>query len=312
MAIVGARPCELRALGVLDRVLTGGSFVDDRYAARRDGVFVVAVECGAPASTCFCTSMGTGPVGSRRLRPRPHRSCSTGSTDSSCGSDLRLEPRSSPRCPMTPADRGGRSRAVTPSSHGARRPASAASIEREGLPELLDAEPRAPAVGRGGRALPVLRELHARLPDLLLQRRQGRDRPGRLRRAPASMGLVLRRRALRPCMADRSARPPRSRYRQWLTHKLSTWWDQFGELGLRGLRPLHRLVPRRHRPHRGGCGHPGRWRRTASYGAEAMSGRSLAELLARPFVARRLPDGAAEALAAVRSPGGRSRQGRCW
>ena len=26
----------------------------------------------------------------------------------------------------------------------------------------------------------------------------------------------------------------RARYRQWLTHKLSTWWDQFGESGCVG------------------------------------------------------------------------------
>ena len=25
-----------------------------------------------------------------------------------------------------------------------------------------------------------------------------------------------------------------SRYRQWMTHKLSTWWDQFGESGCVG------------------------------------------------------------------------------
>ena len=37
----------------------------------------------------------------------------------------------------------------------------------------------------------------------------------------------------------------RSRYRQWLTHKLSTWWDQFGDVGLRGLRALHHVVPGR-------------------------------------------------------------------
>ena len=38
-----------------------GARPDPRYAARRDGAFVVAAECGAPAATCFCTSMGTGP-----------------------------------------------------------------------------------------------------------------------------------------------------------------------------------------------------------------------------------------------------------
>ncbi len=61
VAIVGARPCELVALDVLDRVLAGGEVPDDRYTARRAGSFVVAVECGKPSSTCFCTSMGTGP-----------------------------------------------------------------------------------------------------------------------------------------------------------------------------------------------------------------------------------------------------------
>ena len=61
MAIIGARPCELVALDVLDRVLAGGEVPDDRYTARRAGAFVVAVECGKPSATCFCTSMGTGP-----------------------------------------------------------------------------------------------------------------------------------------------------------------------------------------------------------------------------------------------------------
>ena len=35
----------------------------------------------------------------------------------------------------------------------------------------------------------------------------------------------------------------RSRYRQWLTHKLASWIDQFDTSGLRRLRPLHYLVP---------------------------------------------------------------------
>ena len=61
VAIVGARPCELAALDVLDRVLAGGEVPDDRYRARRAGTLIVAVECGKPSSTCFCTSMDTGP-----------------------------------------------------------------------------------------------------------------------------------------------------------------------------------------------------------------------------------------------------------
>lgn len=38
-----------------------GDFVDPIYKERRDGVFMVAVNCGQAAKTCFCTSMDTGP-----------------------------------------------------------------------------------------------------------------------------------------------------------------------------------------------------------------------------------------------------------
>ena len=61
MAVIGARPCELASLDVLDRVMRNNEIADPRYAARRDGAFVVVAECGVPAATCFCTSMGTGP-----------------------------------------------------------------------------------------------------------------------------------------------------------------------------------------------------------------------------------------------------------
>ena len=61
LAVIGARPCELAALAVLDRVLLEGAHPDPGYAAGRTGTFVVAAECGSPAGTCFCTSMGPAP-----------------------------------------------------------------------------------------------------------------------------------------------------------------------------------------------------------------------------------------------------------
>src|SRR5437773_9344693 len=60
-ALLGVRPCDLAAIGILDRVLAGGRYVDPTYSARRDGNPVIAVECTEPGATCFCTSMGTGP-----------------------------------------------------------------------------------------------------------------------------------------------------------------------------------------------------------------------------------------------------------
>jgi sulfhydrogenase subunit beta (sulfur reductase) len=60
-AFLGVRACELAAIAVQDRVLKGDHFVDPIYAARRDGTFIVAVHCTKAVSTCFCTSMNTGP-----------------------------------------------------------------------------------------------------------------------------------------------------------------------------------------------------------------------------------------------------------
>ena len=62
LAFIGVRACELSAISIQDRVFTGGKFVDADYAARRRGIFVVAVNCGEPASTCFCVSMDSGPA----------------------------------------------------------------------------------------------------------------------------------------------------------------------------------------------------------------------------------------------------------
>ena len=37
-----------------------GQHAGSRYAARRDRLFIIAVNCTEPGETCFCASMGTG------------------------------------------------------------------------------------------------------------------------------------------------------------------------------------------------------------------------------------------------------------
>ncbi len=61
MAFLGVRPCELHALGLLDRVLQEGEFRDPDYVTRRKDLFIIAVNCGRAGGTCFCSSMETGP-----------------------------------------------------------------------------------------------------------------------------------------------------------------------------------------------------------------------------------------------------------
>jgi ferredoxin len=61
-AVIGVRSCDLHALAIQDRVFLGGPHRDPEYAARREGLFLVAVNCGRSAATCFCVSMNTGPA----------------------------------------------------------------------------------------------------------------------------------------------------------------------------------------------------------------------------------------------------------
>jgi len=61
LALIGVRSCELAAIAVQDRVFMSGAHVDPHYKSRRSNLFILAVNCSEPASTCFCTSMGTGP-----------------------------------------------------------------------------------------------------------------------------------------------------------------------------------------------------------------------------------------------------------
>src|SRR5829696_9237162 len=60
-AFIGVRSCDLHAIAVQDRVFLEGGYVDEDYRARREGAFIVAVNCGQAAATCFCVSMDTGP-----------------------------------------------------------------------------------------------------------------------------------------------------------------------------------------------------------------------------------------------------------
>lgn len=60
-AFIGARACELNAIAIQDKVFLEGPYVDPHYRSRREGSFLVAVNCAEAGGTCFCASMNTGP-----------------------------------------------------------------------------------------------------------------------------------------------------------------------------------------------------------------------------------------------------------
>jgi ferredoxin len=61
LAVIGARACDLAALALQDAHFLEQEYVDPYYAARRRNLLIVAVECSHPAATCFCASTGDGP-----------------------------------------------------------------------------------------------------------------------------------------------------------------------------------------------------------------------------------------------------------
>lgn len=60
-AFIGVRACEIQAIEVQDRVFKEQSSVDPTYSLRRDNALIIAVNCGQAGGTCFCDSMKTGP-----------------------------------------------------------------------------------------------------------------------------------------------------------------------------------------------------------------------------------------------------------
>jgi len=230
LAIVGARPCELAALDVLDRVLAGGEVPDDRYTARRAGTLVVAVECGKPSSTCFCTSMGTGPdagpgydLALTELLAGTHRFYVQ--VGSEAGADL-LEGVGWTRA--TEADRGARANVVDGARAGMGR-----SLQTDGLAALLARNLEHPRWDEVAERCLSCGNCSLVCPTCFC---------ADVKDVSEVDGTIERRRSWASCFdVDHSylhggaIRPTTSsRYRQWLTHKLSTWWDQFDTSGCVG------------------------------------------------------------------------------
>jgi len=61
VAIIGARSCDLAAMSIQDKVFIESPHPDPRYKSRREHLFVIAVNCTYSSENCFCVSAGTGP-----------------------------------------------------------------------------------------------------------------------------------------------------------------------------------------------------------------------------------------------------------
>ncbi|MBP9096315.1 MAG: 4Fe-4S dicluster domain-containing protein [Ignavibacteria bacterium] len=60
-AFIGVRSCELHAIQIQDKVFNNWQYKDPNYVSLRDRTFIIAVNCTQAGKTCFCSSMDTGP-----------------------------------------------------------------------------------------------------------------------------------------------------------------------------------------------------------------------------------------------------------
>ncbi|MCR9074162.1 MAG: 4Fe-4S dicluster domain-containing protein [Alphaproteobacteria bacterium] len=232
LAFIGVRSCDLQAMRIQDRVLIEGPYPDPHYADRRAAAFVVAVDCGTAGGTCFCVSMETGP-------------------EARHGFDLKL----------TEIIDGDAQRFIVSAGTEAGRAVLAALPTREaGDADLASAaavvDRTAASMGRTMRT----DDIHGLLLSNLEHARWDDTAARCLACGNCTMVCptcfcttvedssdltgtrTSRSRRWDSCFtADFShihggsvRQSTRSRYRQWATHKLATWHDQFGTSGCVG------------------------------------------------------------------------------
>jgi sulfhydrogenase subunit beta (sulfur reductase) len=233
-AVLGARACDLAALDRLGRTQLDGPHPDLHHATARAELFLIGIDCSRPAPTCFCESTGTGPY-----------------IDG--GADLSITELDD--------DEGGDNGVhyvVRAGSERGRVFAESLGLQAATHEGIADAERARRSVHTAERSMPadaatiVLDDLeHSRWDDAAerclscgnctavcptcfctdLEDRIELDGTTARRDRVWDTCFSLEYSHLGPGPARSS---PRSRYRQWLTHKLGTWHDQFGESGCVG------------------------------------------------------------------------------
>ena len=233
LALLGARGCEIAAIAIQDRVLgPGAEHPDAHYTARSAGAFVFGLGCSVAGGTCFCTSMGTGPAPTtgydvaltELLEPGRHVFHAVAATDRGRALLARL-----PHAPASDADRAAAvavtektARSMTKTlDPRAARDTLLANLEHKRWDDVAS---RCLACANCTLACPTcFCSTVEDVNDLSFERTE------RVRRWDSCFSLEL------SWVAGGNVRETtKARYRQWLTHKLATWVDQFGTSGCVG------------------------------------------------------------------------------
>ena len=231
-AFIGVRSCELNAIQIQDKVFMGGPHVDSAYKARRDNIFLVALNCGQAGGTCFCVSMNTGPKAgtgfdlalTEILEDNRHYFVVE------VGSDAGAEVADAlPLVPAKPADTSAAERVVAQTASQMGR-----SLDTTDIKELLyrnydnrrwdQVASRCLTCANCTMVCPTC--FCTTIDDVTDLAGQHAERQQKWDSCFTMDFSYIHGGSIRPSA--------RSRYRQWMTHKLATWIDQFGSSGCVG------------------------------------------------------------------------------
>jgi ferredoxin len=231
-AFFGVRPCDVAAIARQDRVFLGGPYSDSAYRARREKALIVAVQCGEAESTCSCASLGTGPRAAtgfdlaltELLGGGRHEFLVETGTERGAALLGKIASR-----PAEPADLEAASAATRRAEAGMGR-----TLDLAGLKDLLGASAESARWEEiAARCLSCANCTMVCPTCFCATVEDSSDLTGasseRWRRWDSCHTLdfsYIHGGSIRMSVS--------SRYRQWMTHKLATWVDQFGETGCVG------------------------------------------------------------------------------
>ncbi|MAE67217.1 MAG: sulfite reductase subunit A [Phycisphaeraceae bacterium] len=235
LAFIGVRPCEVAAIRIQDRVFgldpAPGSFpceADAYYCEARRQALLVAVNCTRPGGACFCGSWDTGPAVSDGydLAMTELKGGFVVSAGSDRGADLveRLPARA-----PSPAELELETLKLNVAREHMGR-----HLETDGLKELLDASVDHPVWDDVADRCLACTNCTMVCPTCFCSTVSDSN--------DLATGEVTRTRMWESCFTDEfsyaggeSVRSSiRAKYRQWMRHKLDTWWDQFDTSGCVG------------------------------------------------------------------------------
>lgn len=234
MALIGVRSCELAAIAIQDKVFSGGAYADSIYGARRANNFIVAVNCGEAAATCFCDSMKTGPRArngfdlslTEVMRNEQH--CFVVESGTEAGDEVLAELSVRPSEPEETACADAAVHSAVDQMRSGRQ------LDTDGLKDLLYENLEHPRWGEVADRCLSCANCTMVCPTCFCSTVEEvtdltGDHAERWRRWDSCFTMEFSHLGGTPVRSS-----TRSRYRQWLTHKLASWQDQFDTSGCVG------------------------------------------------------------------------------